>query len=408
MKNFLFLILLLLPAGIFAQAYQLNLQGTRQIGKASTGLAQPTDATSLFTNPGSAVFLEENDVTFGITPAISKGKFTDATTNAEAESDNPVETPFNLSAVFGNSEGNWRFGLSVYTPFGSTMQWEQDSPLRFETTKMSLLSISVQPTVSYKITDKLGIGAGFIYTYGNVDMRRDLPVQHQDGSFGNTAIKADANGFGVNAGLYFKASDQVDLAFTYRSGLKMKTTSGTAEFDVPTSLQENFPTQDIKAELPLPQIFGLGLSYKPTEEWVVNAEAYLSDWSDYDVIKVNYEESPVNGEDATKLVREYGNGYSFRVGVEYLPSGKDYELRAGVMHNRSPIPDDLVNPDVPDADRFNPSIGASYKFSEKFRADASLLMEFIQRSKNKNKITGIEGTYNFDLFLPSVGLSYKF
>src|SRR5699024_10072943 len=149
--------LLLLPASIFAQAYQLNLQGTRQIGKASTGLAQPTDATALFTNPGSAAFLEENDVTFVISPAISIVQFTDATSNAEAKADNPVETPFNLSAVFGNPEGDWRFGVSVYTPFGSTMQWEDNSPLRYETTKMSLLSISVQPTVSYKITDKLGI-----------------------------------------------------------------------------------------------------------------------------------------------------------------------------------------------------------------------------------------------------------
>lgn len=409
MKKFLITILLLMPIGIFAQSYQLNLQGTRQIGKGSTGMAQPTDATALFTNPGSAAFLEGNDVTFGITPAFSKGTFTDTRTNTVSKTDNPVGTPFNLSAVFGNPEGNWRFGVTVFTPFGSTNKWKKGSVGRFDISQISLLSISVQPTVSYKISDRWGIGVGLAYTYGNVDIRRDLPLQNTNGDFAESKIKSDANGFNVNAGLYFKASEKVDLALTYRSALDMKSSGGKAHFNVPQSLiGSQFPAggvTDIKATLPLPQIFGLGVSYKPSENWVVNAEAYLSDWSKYDEIEIKFG-TPVAGNNSETLIRHYGKGYSFRVGAEYL-SGNNYELRAGLIYGISPIKDEYVSPDVPDADRLNPTIGGSYIFSDNFRLDAALIMEFIHRDAHK-AISGVNGVYNFDLFLPSIGLTYKF
>lgn len=406
MKKLLFFMLMLTPLWMFSQAYQLNLQGTRQIGKGSTGMAQPTDATSLFTNPGSAAFLEKNDATLGVTLAFSKGNFTDANTNVVSKTDNPVKTPFNVSAVFGNPEGKWRYGLTVFTPFGSTNKWEPGSAGRFETKEISLLSISIQPTVSYKINDQWGVGLGLAYTYGQVDIRRDLPVQFNDGRFGDTQIEADANGFNINAGVYYKPNDKLALALTYRSPLKMKSTGGTVNFDVPESVAGNFPNQGIKAALPLPQIFGLGASFKPHENWVINAEAYLSDWSDYDIIDIEFEEHPVAGETSSQLIRHYEQGYSFRLGGEYLP-GKNYELRAGVMFSVSPIKEEYMSPDVPDAFRINPSVGGSYIISDNFRIDGAILMEFIHRESH-NIVSDINGTYNFDLFLPSIGLTYSF
>lgn len=409
MKKLLFTLLLLAPAGLFAQAYQLNLQGTRQIGKGSTGMAQPTDATSLFTNPGSASFLEANDVTFGITGAISKGRFTDKETNKVSKTDNPVGTPFNFSAVFGNPEGKIRYGLTVYTPFGSTNRWEPGSAGRFDTKEISLLSVSFQPTLSYKINDYLGVGVGLTYTYGNVDIRRDLPIQFSDGRFADSQIKSGANGFNINAGIHFKPLDEWAFALTYRSPLKMKANGGTAHFNVPEVLEgSQFPsggTTDIEATLPLPQIFGAGVTFTPNNRWAFNLEAYLSDWSDYDIIEIEFADQ-VAGDNSTELIRHYNKGYSFRFGAEYKAE-QNYELRAGVIVGISPIKDRYMSPDVPDADRINPSLGASYIFSEHLRMDAALLMEFISRESH-NEVTNINGTYKFDLFLPSIGLTYRF
>lgn len=406
MKYSLLIFLLLAPLSIFAQGYQLNLQGTRQIGKGSTGIAQPTDATALFTNPGSAAFLKQNDFTAGIHPAFSRGVFTDAHSNTTNKTDNPVEFPFNASLLLGEISEKWNFGLSIFTPYGSTNRWEEGSVGRFDIKEISLLSVSFQPTVSYQINDQWGVGAGFIYTFGMVSIKKDLPLQFADGRYAESEIKSNAHGFSANVGVYYKASDKLSLGLSYRSPIDMKASDGEVIFDVPASVAGNFPEQGIKATLPLPQVVGLGVSYKPDSLWVVNAEAYLADWSKYDVIKIDFVDKPVAGENSTELIRHYKTGYSFRLGAEYLP-GKNYELRAGVTFNKTPIPNDYVSPDVPDANRLSPSVGASYIFSDNFRMDAALLMEFVHR-KGKNIITEIEGTYNYDLFFPSVGLTYKF
>lgn len=406
MKKLLSSMLLLAPIGLFAQGYQLNVQGTRQIGKGSTGLADPTDATAMFTNPGSTAFLAQNDVTVGVTAAFANGTFTDANSNVVSKSDNPIVTPFNLSASYGKKDSKWKYGIAIYTPFGSSMNWEPGSVGRFETKAISLTSVSFQPTVSYRLTPKLGLGIGLLYTYGHVKINKDLPVQFGNGDFGDAAIDAKAGGFGVNAGLYYAINKHWSVAATYRSATDMKTTSGTAKFNVPASLTSTFQNQTVNAELKLPQIFGVGLSFKPNKNWTMNLEGYLSDWRKYDTVRINYEQSPVAGSTSSDLIREYKIGYSLRAGVEYLSDAK-YELRAGLMYSLSPIQNGYLNPDVPDANRLNPSLGASYNISKRFRIDAGVLAEFINR-KDNNVISGINGTYRFDIILPSLGLTYRF
>ncbi|HTO17075.1 MAG TPA: outer membrane protein transport protein [Edaphocola sp.] len=406
MRKLLTGMLFLSPLALFGQGYQLNLQGARQVGMGSTGLANPNDATALFTNPGSAVFVEDNGITIGGTAAFSKGTFTDANSNVVNHSDNPIVTPFFASGIYGSKNGKWKYGISVYTPFGSAMKWEPESVGRFETREISLVSVSFQPTVSYKVTEKLGLGVGLSYTYGHVNIQKDVPVQFLNGNFGDANIDAKAGGFGVNTGLYFKATDKLALAFSYRSRIKMESTSGTATFNVPESIASNFPNQDITATLPLPQVFGVGATYKFCNDFKMNAEVYLSDWTKYDTVRVNYTEQPVAGENSSDLVRDYKYGYSARVGAEYTPERR-YELRAGLMYSVSPIQKGYVNPDVPDANRINPSIGGSYVFSKNFKLDLALLAEFVNR-KDKNVISGIYGTYNFTILLPTIGLTYNF
>lgn len=407
MKRLLSALLLLSPTLIFAQAYQLNLQGTRQIGMGSTGIADPQSGVSLVFNPGSSAFTKENSATFSISPAITKGTFTDAKSGHVSNTNNPVVTPFGASVLLGDPNGRVRYGLVVYTPFGSTMNWDKDATVNFDVRKISLLTVVAQPTISYKVTDKLGIGAGFVYGYGHVDIERDLPVNFQDGSFGSAKITSAANSFGVNAGIYYEFSKQFSAGVTYRSPLNMKTTSGgKVEFNVPASLAANFPNQKIKAELPLPAIWGIGFSYKPTDKLTINVDGTMSNWKPYDTIIIHYQSAPVAGENETELIRKYGKGYSARLGVEYKVSPK-FDARAGVYYSKSPISNQYIAADVPDANRVNPSVGVSYHVSHRFVLDAAFLYEHVNR-KSANVITNVDGTYKFNLYFPSIGFTYKF
>ena len=176
-------------------------------------------------------------------------------------------------------------------------------------------------------------------------------------------------------------------------------------FNVPASLSSNFPDQHIKATLPLPAIWGIGFSYKPTDRLTLNLDGTMSDWKPYDTIVVHYQSAPVAGSYETELVRKYGKGYSVRIGAEYKFTPRFFG-RAGLYYSKTPISAEYVAADVPDANRLNTSMGISYNISKRFSLDAAFLYERINR-KSDNIITDIKGTYKFSLYIPSIGFTYK-
>lgn len=405
MKRLLITLLFFSPIILFAQGYQLNLQSVKQTGMGGVGAAGTDDASSLYYNPGSASFLKSNSITGGVYPVVSKGTFTDKASGRVNTANNPVVTPLFVHALFGNPNGRIRYGMSIYTPFGSTMKWNNDFTGHFEITKISLLSVAFQPTVSFKVTDHFGIGAGFVYGYGHLTLDKNLPINEYNGSFANAEIKSGAHSYGYNVGAYYIFSDKLSIGATYRSALKMKTDNGKATFDVPPVLSSQFPNQKISARLPLPDNISFGVKYSPSQKLFIEADFMTANWKPYDTITIHYSQPTANLKD-TKLDRLYKRAYSYRVGAQYAFNDKVIG-RVGLSYNKSPIPNDLVNPDVPDANRFNPSIGLGYKVSEKFQLDAAFLYEHIKRS-GENRLSLINGDYRFNLYIPSISATYKF
>ena len=131
-------------------------------------------------------------------------------------------------------------GLGIYTPFGSKVQWEDDWKGQFLIREIDLKTIFIQPTVSYKVTDKLGIGAGFIYATGSFALRKGVPVQDSMGNYGEGNLEGKASGYGFNAGIYFKASEKFSIGIDYRSEVKVSVANGSADFQVASSLAEYF------------------------------------------------------------------------------------------------------------------------------------------------------------------------
>ena len=119
--------LLFLSTLNFAQGFQVNLQGQKQQGMGGAGTAIVQDAAAVFYNPGGIAFLNDNSINIGMTPTIAKGAFLDANTNAVYRTTSPVGAPFAAYSVFGlKDSSNLKFGLGIYTPFGSTVQWEDN------------------------------------------------------------------------------------------------------------------------------------------------------------------------------------------------------------------------------------------------------------------------------------------
>lgn len=389
-----------------AQGYQVNLQGQIQQGMGGAGTSLISDASAVFFNPGAVSLLEKNQVTVGMTPTFANTLFEEDSTGAYGRTNSPMGTPFAVYANYKKEEtSKFGFGLGIYTPFGSTVSYEDGWLGRFALTKLQLMAIFFQPTVSYAITDNLSVGAGFVYTYGKVNLQKDLPLQFEDQTYGSVELSGAGNGFGFNTGVYYAPSKFLTLGATYRSRVNMNLNAGNADFNVPESLNEKFPDGPFTSSLPLPSVVTFSISSKPTEKLAFVADLNYVSWSAYDTLAFDYENNTETLED-TKSARNYENTLAIRLGGEYSINDK-IDIRAGMTYAISPVQNGYLTPETPDGNRINYTLGMGYKINEKFDLNASCLYTRIQRH-DTNLETNLSGQYTTVVLSPGLSLTYNY
>lgn len=407
MRKVLLVCSLLSPLLLPAQGFQVNLQGQKQQAMGGAGTGTALDAASVFFNPGAVSLLKENSISAGVSLTAEATAFRDANSQQLYRTKSPISPPFTLYGVLGASDSSrLKFGLGVYTPFGSTIVYEDNWSGRFTLTQMKLLSVFVQPTVSYRINDQLGVGAGFVYGYGNIDLQKDLPITGTNNQLASAQLKGTANGIGYNAGVYYRPIPQLSIGLSYRSEVKMKVKSGDATFRVPSALSSNFPSGAFSASLPLPQVIALGVGVYPTERLLLAADFNYILWSSYKTLAFDYEQNTPSLED-TESPRNYKDVVAIRAGAQYKLTDK-WQVRLGTTYEQTPIQDGYVTPEVPDADRLNFTGGIGYAPTPHFVIDASFgYINFMKRT-DTNIETQLSGTYKTRILVPGLSLTYNF
>lgn len=405
-KKGIFLLMIMFSCGFaWGQGFQVNFQGQKQQGMGCAGTALFQDGASIFFNPGSVAFSNENSINIASTPIFANVLYVDSATGEGYRTNNPVGTPFSAYGLFQAREyAKLKFGLAAYTPFGSTVQWEDAWIGRFALTRLELKAIFIQSTLSYRIADVIGIGAGFIVSTGNVNLQKDIPVQDSLGNFGRAELAGKALGFGFNAGVHYDLNKKLSVGITYRSQINMSLNDGEANFTVPSSLDPNFPDGKFTGALPLPSVTTLGWAYKPNEKWKLVLDINHVGWKAYDTLAFDYEQNTTSLLD-TKSPRNYKNIFAFRGGMQYQ-LGANLDLRLGGGFGFSPVPEGSVTPETPDANRAYVTGGLTYRFSKNFSMDASVYYTQLERTA-KNAETNLFGTYRTKAIAPGFSLIYK-
>jgi long-chain fatty acid transport protein len=395
-----------IPLITYGQGFQVNLQGQVQQGMGGAGTACMQDASSLFFNPGGASFVRGTSFNVGVTPTFARGAFMDDKTHEVSRTNSPVSTPFAAYGLFEMKDSaRLKMGLAVYTPFGSTVQWEDNWTGRFALTRLELRAIFVQPTISYKITKLIGIGAGIVYATGKVNLQKDIPLTDANGNYGHAELSGKAQGFGFNVGIYFTPIEKISIGVTYRSKVKMAVNNGQANFTVPAGVSTNFPDGSFKSELPLPSVTSLGLGFKPTNKLDFALDINYLGWKAYDTLSFDYMNNTTSLVD-TKSARMYKNTFAFRGGVQYKPTGA-FVARLGLAYGITPVQDGYVTPETPDANRVNYTAGIGYHIGKHLDIDASFLFTHLKRT-DTNKETNLSGTFKTNVCAPGISIGYKF
>ncbi|MBK7182764.1 MAG: outer membrane protein transport protein [Bacteroidetes bacterium] len=182
MKKLLLSITLFLfvTSALLAGGFQINLQGQKQTGMGHAGTGLCMDNATILFNPGAMSFLDSlRGITIGASFIMPRTTYLEpfpGTYTAHIEKN--TGTPITLYAVYKfKKTAKWNVGLGIYNPFGSKVQWADDWKGQFLIREIDLKTFFIQPTASYKLNDKIGIGVGFIYATGSFALRKGVPIQ---------------------------------------------------------------------------------------------------------------------------------------------------------------------------------------------------------------------------------------
>tara|TARA_R110001592_G_scaffold120589_1_gene325171 strand:- start:18093 stop:19373 length:1281 start_codon:yes stop_codon:yes gene_type:complete len=414
MKRIIILALILSPVFMNAGGFQLNVQGIKAIsmGGAFTGIG--SDASTVFFNPGGMSNLSGHNFTAGfnyITPSVSLQ--TPETANINQTS--PNATPFHFY-YSGELNDKVSIGFLVNNQFGSSSSFEDDWQGRFIIQNISLKTFMFQPTLSYKIHEKISVGAGFVYGMGTFSTEKGVPVGSSTTTEGQAHLKGSGDGVGYNVGIFSnlfsikKETSTTDfrLGVSYRSKMAVDLANGEATFtDIPVSLQDKFPSKTtFVSKITLPSVFTVGFSVKHTKENYSVELAYdfnYTSWSSYDTLNFDFAN---NDTPDSKTTKDWENTMTHRVGVDFTYKNK-YSARVGLYYDNTPIKDGYLSPELPGVTQVAYTAGLGYKVSEKITIDFSYIRQSATREASLDA-AGFSAKYNRKVNVYGIGVNMKF
>lgn len=407
MKKTLTLVLLfcIFSGSIFAGGYQVRLQGNKQTGMGLVGTSLAHDASSIFYNPGALTMIKDKwSISAGFSSIYGSIKFQMKNSDYQAKTDNPIRNPLYLYAS-GKISDRLSAGVGVYTPYGSTAKWDENWAGKYLIQDISMMTIYVQPTLAYKITDNLSIGAGFVFVSGSVELNKAVPYSNPTVA-GQATLEGSTTAYGANAGIYFSPTKKLHMGLNYRSYIKMKLEGGDAHFNLPTSVQPIIPAENkFDAELPLPGNIDFGITYDVTPKWKLSAEVNYVQWGVYDSLKFTFTEQPLLLNSSNP--RLYSDQFIYRIGTE-IDLSEDITFRCGGYYDATPTNEKYFNPETVSLDTYAFTLGLSLRPIKGLSIDVSYLQLETMKSEKSYDPAAFAGDYKVRTIIPGFGITYNF
>ncbi|MFP2928354.1 OmpP1/FadL family transporter [Pyxidicoccus sp. 3LG] len=396
MKKTLSLVALLAAGSSQAAGFQINTQSARSTGMGNAAVAWLDDSSAIYSNAANILGPKKLDITLGDTGILPSLKFTPVNGATEGQK-TTLSPPPHLFATYQVMD-KLAVGLGIYTPFGARSRWVDDFSGRFRARESSMAVYNINPTVAYQVHERIKLGAGVDIGRGTLELKRGLDFVTSEG---NVHLGGASWGFGFNAGVSGVVVPKlVTVGVHYRSPMSL-TFKGDADFqDVPAGFQGRLPDTRVEGDVTLPQSIAAGISVTPIERLTLAFDANWVDWSDFEQLAIEFPDNPAIN---NPLPKRWKATWNFHVGAEYGVTDA-LQVRAGLVVDPTPSPEDTLTPDLPDADRLAFTGGVGYSFGA-LRADAAY--QFVNLSDNESTAPGIPGTYNGTAHVFGLTLGYS-
>src|SRR6266581_4554463 len=246
---------------------------------------------------------------------------------------------------------SWKVGVGVSVPFGLKTEYDPTWVGRFQAIKSDISTLNINPSVSYKLDDKMSFGFGLNYQHIDAELSRAVVIGVNAETV--ATVKGKDNSSGFNAGAMFQPTPDTRLGVSYRSSIKYNV-SGTVNVAAVPALNGN-ANVDIK----VPDTFSIALNHRLDSKWTLLADATRTGWSKIKDLTIVFS----NGQPPDFTAENFKNTWRVGVGAVYRYDDA-WSIKMGAAYDQTPVNDTDRTPRLPDQNRLWLSFGGQYKLSK--------------------------------------------
>lgn len=248
--------------------YEMDAKSTAMGGNV---LGKPMGPSTVFYNPAGMSCLTGTCVYVGATMLYPPVPYR-TWGGGYRETDGRLDPgAFVFPTVFVTQELPWdfTFGLGFYADFGLGSKYDDNWAFKYDSIQTDLEAFTVNPALSYKVTDKWSVAGGLRLTYVTFETTqlRDLNLGNYMGqgypNLGINRMNLSADnirnlGLGFNLGTRYQLTDDISVGVMYRSPLRTRLQGDAAWSGMAVGGQHANPSEET---LELPQQVTAGFNW---------------------------------------------------------------------------------------------------------------------------------------------------
>ena len=358
-----------MAGGLSVNEQSASGMGTAYAGRASSAL----DASTVFGNPAGMsrlgaqasagfAFIDANiDIknATGDAPGTNKGDMV------------PFKTiPFGYYVNPLNED--WHFGIGIYAPFGGDADYESTFQGRYKGTTTQIQVVTVQPTLSYRINDRVSVGVG--PTISRIDGTLGFNLDTSALGGGDAEVESSGHDYGVgyNIGVIADITDATTVGLTYRSKTEFNLRGETKARGLPPAgAGLGLINGDYRGKLDFtaPETAEFSVSHRLDDQWTLHGGAVWTRWDRLNRIVID-NSGAVGALEQLQEEVQWRNTWAYALGASYQIN-PDWVVRAGVALDEAPATNEFRSVRTPYGNRKVASLGAGWSPTQHLTIDVA-------------------------------------
>ncbi|EIV1965884.1 outer membrane protein transport protein [Salmonella enterica subsp. enterica serovar Mgulani] len=393
-KSTLFCLAICLPVTTQASGlyfYEMATEDTALAGAGQAARAQ--DASTIVTNPAGMTRLPDHMFTGGL-------QAMDGDISYQLDNDSGRQSPGDIMGFIPNGSAFYAqklnddlyAGIGMYGNYGLGIDFGNWAGARL-IKKSTMVAMTLSPSLAWKLNDRVSVGGSVNVNYGFLSLTRNVDDNDEKEKDHDWALS-------YRLGLLMDLTDKTRAGIAWTSKTEYDfNIDGKARFPNLANIEYDLP---ISAQVNAPQQIMLSLVHDLNKQWSVMGDLGWQDWSQFGSPQI-----AVAGRDSDKTNR-LKDSWHAALGVQYRPT-EQWRLNAGVAFDSTIYQSQSdVSLSLPTGDEWRFATGAQYQMTPQSNIGFAVSYLHMQSSRVQSP-EQFKGSYdNPYLWFASVNYSYSF